>query len=61
MLKKKKYPKIRPYTIADKGKTVEIYLNYKVYKSMIDEMDDLKKSIAGLKKRKQQKTRFTAV
>lgn len=51
MVKKKKYPKINPSFIEDhKGKIVEVSLPYKVYESIFEEMDDLKKKVAALKK-----------
>ena len=56
MIKKKKFPKIKPSMVKDKnGKDVAVYLPYNVYESIFEEMDMLKKKIAEFKKQKSQK------
>lgn len=48
---KKKYPKIVPGLLKNKaGKTTAVYLDYKTYQSIFEEIADLHKEIAILKK-----------
>lgn len=56
MFKRKKKFKINPLPVKDStGKTVEIYLTYKEYESIFEEMEFLKKKIAFFKEKKEQK------
>jgi hypothetical protein len=49
---KKKYPPIRPQFLKDaKGKVKQVYVEYHIYRSIIDEMTDLGKKIEELKKK----------
>lgn len=58
--KKKKYPPIEPQYLKNKqGKTVAVYLDYDVYNSIFDEINELEKKIhkieVGIKKSLQKK------
>ena len=45
MTKKKKYPTIKPLLIKDeKGKVVGIFLKFNVYQSILEEIEEFKKS-----------------
>lgn len=53
-MKKHKYPKIEPLIRHDKnGKPKEVYLKYDVYLSIFEEIKELEKKIAAIKKKKQ--------
>lgn len=55
-MKKKKYPKIVPQYLANKaGKPTAVYLPYDVYESIFEEIEDLNKEIALLKKKQPKK------
>ena len=52
MVKKKKYPKIIPKYLKNKqGKSIAVYLDYDVYTSIFQEIDDLKQEAKELKKK----------
>jgi len=51
MVKRRKFPLIRPQLVEDaKGKVVAIMLDYEVYEAILKKIDELKKRIAELKK-----------
>jgi hypothetical protein len=56
MIKNKKYPKIVPSFLRDEnGKKGAIYLQYNVYESIFDGIEDLKKRILKMKQKKAKK------
>lgn len=56
MIKKKKFPQIHPAIVKDQnGKAIEVYLKYDEYKSIFEEIDELKIKISELKEKKSQK------
>ena len=53
MIIKKKYPKIEPkFEENDQGKKVRVLLNYEVYQSICERINNLQKSLKKLEKQK---------